>query len=171
MREKKTKQSIEEIAASFLDEYKLKAFLDFYDFLKNNKLGKAKTGRTGISKWTILYRNKKIGHFNFYENLWSIDYFDLFDRNKWLEECDKYLTTELKDFIITNINTTSDCCANKRCWSVENKIILGKLFNGRVCACRPIEIINPDGETLEFAKELVLMGKKIIAEVAESYTK
>jgi len=167
MGEKTPNQNIEEIASIFLDENKLKTFLDFYDFLKNNKLRKAKTGRTGISKWTILYRNKKIGHFNFLENLWSIDYFDLFDRNKWLEKCDKYLTTELNKFILTNINTTSDCCVNKRCWSVENKIILGKLFNGRVCACRPIEIINPDGEALEYAKALALLGKNIITEMEE----
>jgi len=168
MGEKRSNQSIEEIAASLLDEDKLRTFLDFYDFLKNNKLGKTRTGKTGIGKWTIIYKNKKIGHFNFCENLWSIDFFDLFSRNKWLEKCEKYLTAELKDFILTNINTTSICCVNKRCWSVENKIILGELFNSRVCACRPIELINPDGKTLEYAKELVLIGKNIIVEMAKS---
>jgi len=97
--------------------------------------------------------------------------FDLFARNKWFEKCENYLTAELKDFIWANINTTSGCCVNKTCWSVENKIILGKLFNGRVCACCPIFINNPDGKTLEYAKELALIGKTIIAETAESSIK
>ena len=88
----------------------------------------------------------------------------MFNRNKWLEECEKYSTDKMRDFIISSINTTSDCCVNKRCWSVENKTILGKLFDGRVCACRPIIVHNPDGKTLEFAKELVLIGKNIITE-------
>jgi hypothetical protein len=168
MGEKRSNQSIEEIAASFLDEDKLKPFLDFYDFLKSNKLRKGKTGRTGISSWVIKYKNKKIGHFRFHGNLWSIDYFDLFSRNQWFEKCEKYLSAELKDFILTNINTTSSCCVKGKCHSVENRIILGKMFNSRVCACGPIMLINPDGKTLEYAKELVLMGKNIIAEMAES---
>ena len=171
MGEKRLNQSIEEIAASFLDENKLKSFLDFYHFLKKNKIGKAKTGRTGINKWTIIYKNKKIGHFNFDKNSWSIDYFDLFNRNNWLEECEKYLSVEMKIFILSNINTTSNCCVNKKCWSVENKIILGKLFTGRVCACRPIEVFNPNGKTLEYAKELVLVGQNIITEITESSVK
>ena len=70
MGETRSNQSIEEIAVSFLDEDKLNPFLEFYSFLKSNKIGKAKTGRTGISKWTILYKNKKIGHFNFNKNSW-----------------------------------------------------------------------------------------------------
>ena len=165
MGEQRLNKNIEEIAASFLDENKLKTFLDFYDFLKKNKIGNAKTGRTGISKWTIVYKNKKIGHFNFYRNSWSIDYFDLFNRNNWFAKCEKYLSVEMKNFILSNINTTSNCCVNKKCWSVENKIILGKLFTGRVCACRPIEVFNPNGKTLEYAKGLVLAGQNIITEI------
>lgn len=168
MGEKRSDQSIEEIAASLLDEDKLKTFFDFYDFLNSNKFGKVKTG---INAWSIKYKNKRIGSFRFDGNLWLIRYFDLFQRIKWFEKCEKYLAAELKDFILTNINTTSSCCVKGICHSVENKIILGKLFNCRVCACGPIILINPDGKTLEYAKELVLTGKNIIAEMAESSMK
>jgi hypothetical protein len=164
---KMSNQNIDIIAVNFLDEDKLKSFLDFYNFLQNNKLKKAKTGRTSIGSWSINYKNKKIGHFRFYENSWSIDYFDLFDHNKWFEKCEKYLTVELKDFILTNINTTSSCCIKGVCHSVENKTILGKMFDSRVCACRPVKLINPDGMTLEYAKELVLIGKNIVAEMTK----
>lgn len=165
---KKSNQSIEEIAASILDEDKLKTFLDFYGFLKINKLGKAQTSR---GTWAIKYKNKRIGAFILYENLWSIRYFDLFYRINWFEKCEKYLTTELKDFILSNINTASDCCVRGVCHSAENKYILGKMFNSRVCACGPIFLTTPDGKTLEYAKELVLIGKNIIAEMAASSIK
>jgi hypothetical protein len=168
MGEKRSNQSIEEIATRFLDEDKLKPFLDFYNFLNSNKLGK---GKTGIGSWAIKYKNKKIGHFRFHGNIWSINCFDLFPRNQWFEKCKKYLSAELKEFILTNINTTSSCCVKEKCHSVENRIILGKMFNSRVCSCGPIMLINPDGKTLEYAKELVLMGKTIIAEMAENNIK
>ena len=171
MREKRSTQRIEEIAANLLDENKLKTFLDFYAFLSSNKIGKAKTGRKINGSWAIQYKNKKIGHFHIGENLWSIDYFDLFSRNKWFEKCEKYLTTEMKDFVLTNINTVSSCCVKGICHSVEYKIIFGKMINSRMCACRPINLDNPDSKTLEYAKELVLIGKNITAEMAESSIK
>lgn len=167
MGEKKSNQSIEEIAASLLDEDKLKNFLDFYEFLNSNKLGKRRTGRKPDGKkWAITYKNQKIGHFNYHRSLWTISLFDLFPRKKWFEKCEKYLTAELKDFILTNINTAASCCVKGVCHSSENIIILGKMFNSRVCACGPILLINPDGKTLEYAKDLVLIGKNIVAEIA-----
>ena len=168
MGRKKLNQDIEETAASSLDENKLKTFLCFYDFLKSHRLEKRQTGRT---TWAIKYKNKKIGHIGFHDNVWSIDYFDLFARNEWFERCEKYVTAELKGFILTNINTTRSCCVTGTCRSIENKIILGKMFNSRMCACGPIILFNPDGKTLEYAKELVLIGKNIIAEMAESNIK
>jgi len=100
-----------------------------------------------------------------------MSYFDLFSRNNWFEKCEKYLTAELKDFILNNLNTTSTCCVKRTCHNIEIKIILGKMVNSRVCACWPIVLNNPDGKTLEYAKELVLIGKNIIDENAASSTK
>ena len=45
---------------------------------------------------------------------------------------------------------------------------LSKMFKIRVCGCGPIKIISPDGKALEYAKKLVMIGKNIIAEMAES---
>jgi len=164
---KRPNSSVEEIAAIYLDEDKLKTFMDFYDFLITNKFGKAKTGRTAGSSWAIQFKGKKIGHFCFHENAWSIDYFDLFSHNKWFEKCEAHLTAEMKDFILANIHTTSSCCIKGTCHSVENLTILGKRFDRRVCACRPILFLNPSDKALEYAKALALIGKAIITEAVE----
>lgn len=173
MREKSS-QSIKEIASCLLDENKLKTFLEFYDFLNSNKFRKGNTGfnpKANRYKWAIKYKNKRIGSFLFHGNTWSISYFDLFNRSNWFEKCEKYLTAELKDFILTNLNTTSTCCVKRTCHSVENKIILGEMVNSRVCACGPIMLNNPDGKIFEYAKELVLIGKSIVTEMAVSSIK
>ena len=164
MGEKRPNQRIEEIAASLLNEDKLKSFLEFYDFLKSNKLGIGKSGY----RWAVKYKNKRICSIRFDEDLWAINYFNLHASDKWFDKFEKYLTVELKNFILRNINTTGKCCVMGQCNSRENRIILGKKFTDRVCACGPIILHNPNGETLEYAKELVLMAKKAIAEVAEN---
>jgi len=56
----------------------------------------------------------------------------------------------------------------KRCHSVENATILGKLFNERVCVCPPFAIINPDGKTLLYAKELTTICRDIFTEWLEN---
>ena len=163
MSENKLNQNIKEKAAILLAKDKLNTFLDFYNFINNNKLGKGKTGK---NTWAIKYKNKRIGSFRLHENSWSIRFFDLFDRNKWFEKCEKHLTADIKKFILANINTTSGCCIKGTCHSAENRIILGKTFRERVCACGPVFLSSPEDQTLEYAKELALMGKKIIAETA-----
>lgn len=172
----KSNQIIEEYAANCLNGDKLKAFLDFFSFLTENKFGKAKTGRKVNGSWAIQYRNKMLGRFVLgkmndcdYGNAWSITYFNLFSRNEWFEKCEKHVSAEMKEFILSHINTTSSCCVVEgKCHAVENKIILGKLFTGKVCSCRPIKINDPKGKTLEYAKELAIIGKTILAETTES---
>jgi len=161
----KKNQIIKEYATSFLDEDKLIAFLSFYNFLNNNKLGIRKTGRKINGSWAITYKNKSIGRFNL-DSSWSINYFYLFFRNECSDKFEKYLSHELKDFILSNINTKAVCCVKGTCHSKENMTILGKTFNNRVCVCYPVILIDPNGKMLEYAKELVLIGKNIIAEVA-----
>ena len=64
MGEKRSKQSIEEFAARFLDEEKMKTLLDFNDFLITNKIGKVKSGK---STWAIKHKGKRICTFYFHE--------------------------------------------------------------------------------------------------------
>ena len=92
---------LEELAADLLDGDNAKNFLDFYDFLQNNKFSKVKTG---INSWAIKYKNKRIGAFRFHGNLWLVSYFKSFPTEKWFEKCEKYLTDELKKFTLAHIN-------------------------------------------------------------------
>jgi len=166
----KSNQVIAEYAEKCLDKDKLKTFLEFCDFLSKNKLGIRKTGRKINGSWAIIYKNKMIGGFYISNNSWGIRYFNLFPRNDWFNKCEKYLSVELKDFILNNINTTAGCCINKTCHSRDNIIVLGKLFSERVCACVPIYIDNPNKKALEHTKELAMIGKNIIAEIAANST-
>lgn len=158
--------NIEEMAANLLDKDKLRAFSDFYTFLTDNKIGKRKSGK--YTCWAFTYKSKRIFSLNFYENSWRMVYFNLHQKDKWFEKIEKYLTFELREFILSNISTEFKCCVKGQCNAIENRIILGKLFENRTCACAPIGIFDPDGEALEYAKKLAFLGKKIIAETVES---
>jgi hypothetical protein len=165
MSEKKAKLTITEIAENLLDGDKLKNFLDFYEFLKNNKLSMEMSGK---GRWVVKYKKKRICHLcardisGTPQNSWFISYYK--DKDL-LEKCEKYVTDELKKFILDNINikSGSDCegCAGK-----ENTVILGKLFTSRVCGCHTLMLKDPDGKTIEYAKEIVLMNKQIAADIA-----
>ncbi|MFR8003262.1 MAG: hypothetical protein ACLU62_10145 [Hydrogeniiclostridium sp.] len=159
---KNQNNSIEEMAANYLDEDKRKAFFDFYTFLTDNKIGKRKSGK--YTCWAFTYKRKRIFTLSFHENSWGMLYFNLHQKDKWFEKMEKHLTPELTDFILSHINTEFNCCVKEKCNAIENRVILGKLFENRTCACSPIGIYNPEGEELEYAKKLALLGKKIIAE-------
>jgi|GEM_PF-3415674 len=154
--------TIEEMAAYYLDEDKLKAFSSFYDFLTDNKIGKRKSGK--YTWWAFTYKSKRIFTLTFYENSWRMVFFNLHQKDKWFEKIEKYLTPELKEFILKNISTDFKCCIKGQCNAIENRVILGKLFEKRTCACAPIGIFNPDADAIEYTKELALIGKKIISE-------
>lgn len=167
MSEKMSNQNIniEDMAAGLLDVDKLKAFSNYYTFLTDNKIGKRKSGK--YTCWAFTYKSKRIFSLSFHENSWRMVYFNLHQKDKWFEKIEKYLSPELREFILSNISTGFKCCVKGQCNAIENRVILGKSFESRTCACAPIGIFNPDGEALEYAKELALLGKKIIAEMTE----
>ena len=103
-RRKSSTLDIENIATNLLDTDKLKEFLDFYDFLHKNKLGKKDRKNSSYS--------------------WTIGLFNLFPAVNRFEKIGKYSNAELIDFVSSNINAASGCCIKWVCHSVENKIIL-----------------------------------------------
>ena len=60
-----------------------------------------------------------------------------------------------------HISTVPDC--KNKCKGTQNIAILGKHFDS-VCTCHPLIIINPKGQALENAKEIVLILKKVVEE-------
>ena len=160
-------EKIEETAKELLEGDNLNNFLDFYKFLKDDKLSIEETGK---GRWAVKYKKKRICQlcarnvFAVHPCTWFISYYK--DKDL-LEKCEKYVTDELKEFILNNINVKSgsDCegCAGK-----ENTTILGKLFTSRVCGCHTVMLKDPDSKTIEYAKEIVLMNKLIAADIAAS---
>ena len=164
MRNIKSKQSIEEFAANFLDEKKLTAFLNMNAFLVGHKFRRVRSGK---STWSIKYKNKRICTLWFWENRWALVCFNLSKQDEWFERGEKYISAELREFILDNLNTARSCCVQKYCNSVENVLILGKMITCRVCSCGPVKVFNPEGAALEYTKELILVGAKIITEKIE----
>ena len=139
--------------------------MDFYDYINEHELGTRKITNRFEIRWTITYKGKKIGAFHLHGDSWSVSFFHLFQTKKWFEYSEKYLTDEIKDFILANLNTTASCCVNKKCHSIENVTILGKMINERICVCSPFAINNPNGKTLSYAKELLTICRNTFVDM------
>ena len=143
----------EDAVAELLSGNKLHNLLSFSNFLKDNKLTKSPSNKAKTS-WTIKYKTNIICSLRFKEDFWVISYF----KNKGLlEKIDSHITTDMKSFILSNINTSPGCSG---CGGTENKMILGKMFD-RVCSCHLLRLKEPEGVILERAKELILICKGI----------
>ena len=153
------KSKIEEIAENYLDGEKLKCFLDFNESLKKKNLSKSttSTGKNGYQGWAVRYKGHMICHFRAYRDYWFISYFKSVDINK----CEKYVSDELKEFILENI--VSPLCQG--CQGQDDRIILGKKF-AKVCGCHLLHLKNPNGKALEHAKELIMVNKNIIDNIS-----
>jgi len=168
MTEKRPMIGIAGIAEQKLDEDRLRDFLGFYDYINDLKLGTRKVINRFEIRWTITYTGKKIAAFHLNGDSWSVSFFHLFKAKRWFDYCEKYLTDEMKGFILANMNTSAGCCVKKRCQSVENVTLLGKYFNERVCGCSPFSINNPSGKTLLYAKELTTICRDAFVDMDRS---
>ena len=164
MSEKKAKPTVAEIAGEYLEGDNLKVFMDFYEFIKANKLSLDESGK---GRWVVKYKGKRICHlgarnpFADHPCTWFISFYK--DKDL-LARCEKYVTYELKQFILDNIYVRygTDC---EGCGGKTNMVILGKLFTERVCGCHTLRLNDPDAKAVEYAKEIVLMNKKIVADM------
>ena len=173
---KREKRTFLEFAYELLDEDKIDDFLDFVQFLRENQLVKesqlSKTKATSYSRMVHYTKelSGKICALNLTgiqsykpDGSWSISPHNLFFR-----DYNEYITDEkLKAFILNSIKIKK-CpgCDGSRCnvaradWVRNDLTIFGENFND-ICN---IKFINPSGEALELAKELVLITKNIIAD-------
>jgi len=156
--QQKAKQNFEIAVSDLLDGDKLKNILEFYAFLKENKLS---VSLTANHSWTVKYKGKRVCYFRVSNNYWFISYFKR--SGEMFERSEKYVTDELRDFILSNVKTDLGC---NGCLGDGRKVIFGQEFN-TVCWCHPIWLNNPDGKPFEFAKELVLIGKNVIVDILD----
>jgi len=175
--EKKIKPTFVELAIDLLDKDKIDNFLDFVKFLNEKQFlsDKQLASRSGSGYSRMIhYKKDKICALNLNsivrykpDGSWSIC-----PNNIFFDDYDKYITDEkLKEFVLNSINFIK-CrgCNGSQCmrgredltgeWSMS---IFGRDFIN-VCSGTPLMIISPSGETLECAKELVLITQNIIAD-------
>jgi len=158
-KQKTVKPKFEDFAKSLLKNDMLKNALYFNEFLRNNGLTTEKASKYF---WSVGHEGTRICTISIRENGWWIRCFGRTDgSDELLDMCEKYLTDDLKNLILNNIREPQ--C--KKCKSFKSKIILGKMFK-RVCWCTPFLFINPNGKSLEQAKEIVLINKKTALDIA-----
>ena len=165
MSEKQGAPKITEIAKILFDGDKLKNFLDFNEFLKENKMSKASTAKTA-SRWQVKSKNRRLCHLIASKDYWAITFYK---DKEILEKSEKYLSDELKTFILENIVTIPGC-SNKEgvpCKGIDNVVIFGKKFD-KICGCHTLNLHNPDGKILEYAKQIVLINKMTASDLVTS---
>ena len=158
-----------ELAPKLLDDDKLNNLLEFCEFLKNIKVQR---GQTATKNLGVAYHRREICSLRLGDDFWYITFFkDYYRRAKLFEKCEEYFTGELKEFILGNINITPGLVTScKNCDTPKDKTILGKKFDA-VCNCHQIVLKNPDGKTLEYAKEIVSIAKNVVDDIVSSNTK
>lgn len=166
--QKELKPKVDDVSRELLGEDKLENVLSFLEFLKANKL----TPRWyTTNSWVVKYKNKEVCRIKLdwmprpsdKESFWAICY-NHFTRQKWFS-VDDITVDGLKEFIWNNINPPHGCNRKEgRCKGWQNVTILGKSFKA-VCGCYPLVVKNPDGKTLEYVKEFVLLIKDVIADL------
>ena len=168
MSRKIDKLNIEDYAKTVLDKDELKNVICFNEFLLENELVAERTSKYFYS---VMHEKIRICTIAFYgrilsKNCWWIRFFGRYHgSSEMLHLSEKYLSEELKTLIINNISLPG--CKN--CNSFESIMIFGKMFD-RVCWCTPFRLINLDGKSLEYAKEIVLINKKTAADIATKKT-
>lgn len=150
-----------ELAGKMLDEAKMKNLLEFSAFLKRNKLKKRNMGAKNLG---VSYNSVDVCTVRLQEDFWLITYFkDYYNQAHLFNKCEEFFTGELKDFIISNINTVPGSVTGcKNCDIPKNKTIFGKSYD-EVCNCHQIVIKNPCDKTLEYAKEIVIIAINTIS--------
>ena len=143
------KPRFEQDAEYFLADEKLANYLDFGDFLKKNKATKTATSKpsTQHSCWSAKYKKHTICHFRAWRDGWLVSFFRGVDVN----QCEPFITDEMKAFILANIKTELGC---RGCKGKKNQMVFGQKFD-TVCGCNLLMFVNPVGDDLARVKELV----------------
>ena len=157
--QKATKPKFDEVVGDFLSGDALKNALDFFAFLKENKMNPR---WAATSSWAVKHKNKHVcgislnasaWQYGVEPGAWYIDCANLMEVLHEFADCES-----LKKILWANVKYCSKCCSCGPGWDAD---VMGKQFEN---ICR-IVIKNPDAEALMYAKQLVLASKKYVAEV------
>jgi len=162
------KVTIVDAAESILNEDELACLREFNEFLASNKMTPRDTKSGGT--WAVKHKNKAVCHIRLDNNerSWNIS-FSHFTREDWFVDYDQYIKDSyMKQVIWDNLKTSpspNKNCIKRECKGMENITILGKNLNN-VCRCVGVRFFSPSGSELENIKQLVLVIKQYIADLA-----
>ena len=145
------------VKSSGLSENMKKAHIEFCRFLRDNEFSVEPEGHTenDVSGWAILYMAECVGHLNFN------------DVGIWIDTCDfggsDSADDVLREFAQAHVRACEhfhsggeQCgCGRQPGYS---KVIFGKKYENLCFAL--LEFTNPDAETIENIKKLLLLFKK-----------
>jgi len=169
MPEKKINSKLVELSTSVLDNDKINDFLDFVSFLINNELS---LQNKSTYSWWVSYKKARICTINLYGEIrykpdgsWSI-----YPKGEFFTEYDKYvIDADVRKLILNSLNfNLCDKCKGDGCANFEKRQYRTTIFGkncSSICSGIPIKIINPCGQSLEYAKHLILITKNIIADI------
>jgi len=177
MPEKKLNPTFIEKAVALLDKDKIDNFLDFVKFVSEKQYVSERrlASRSGKGYSIMLhYKKEKICALNLNsivrykpDGSWSIS-----PHNIFFQHYDRYITDEkLKAFVLDSINyikcrgcNGSLCMRGREDSTGKMAYVNFRKGLNKCCSGTPLLIISPSGETLERAKELVLVTQSIIAD-------
>jgi hypothetical protein len=147
------RESFKDVATRYLNGEKLENALDFYAFLRANKLSPQGGPLWASRNKTPSGSSAKVCGVGIGENNWSVSPAGYF------EDFEKYRPDEtLQQFIGDIYSPTQSCCTTCKGFS---RILFGKLHEGR-CRCHSLRINNPSGVDLENLKRLILFIKEVM---------
>ena len=159
---KKPKPKIDEFAREQLSGDTLKNFLRFLEFLKDNKLNPRAQSK---HVWTFWYKGLRVCYIMIFKDLWAVTDLGRYSDGEVFKDLEKHLTDDsLKQYIIDNARVP-------KCDGCNGSANIPNFLKGKfeeLCSCCPLRINNPESESFEYAKELVLITKIIIEDTAAS---
>ncbi|MCL2361680.1 MAG: hypothetical protein FWC73_07705 [Defluviitaleaceae bacterium] len=167
MPEKTAKPQIEETINDVLHGDALKNALDFVAFLRANKLSPR---WASLNSWAVSYKNQRVCYIRLsgtahYHNLedgsWHINHVNYGQTELVGDDDEQYISNErLKDMVWNNVKYCAKCY---NCKPGNVVTVLGRQFD-EVCHSW-LMMKNPDVDTLNCAKTIILMRKKAIANI------
>ena len=167
MPEKTAKPKIEDVIDHALTGSAQKNALDFVAFLRANKMSPR---WASANSWAVSYRNQRIcfirvsgtaQYHHLEKGSWHINHVNYGNTNliSYPDEWEQYIPDDqLKDMVWSHVRYCKKCY---NCKGTKTIIILGKQFDD-VCH-NWMFMKNPDVDTLNCAKKIVIMRRQAIA--------
>ena len=142
--QKTTRPKPEEVAEDFLNTENIVSFLDIIKFIRANKIGIA---WVSSNQWGLNVKSKRMGFVKMHEGNWLFR-----QQPRHMVFYEEMENSDLKQFVNSHIR--QKVCLYEKCYEGPD-IPIAKTKTS-ICTCWPLRIYNPNGDTFEQTKRLIL---------------